>query len=482
MTTLIPKFEQTGSTTNRAINLKLQESVSVKDFGAVGDGTTDDTVAIQAAITAVGNGGAVFFPAGTYVTSSTINASNVTLFGVGEESIIKPTVAVTNAILLNNSINAATGFSYQSQVKDLFLEGQNTTGATGILLGTTVTTANYLISNVTINRFASSGGKGIDIRESVYAKIENCEIASCQKGIYINGTGTNPTTTVVENCYIRANAEEGVLIENAWQATFRNCVFENNRSEGFKCKPEVTTGNGILISLEDCWFEDNQYGQASRTTLYSCVLDGSNASVSLSASLKNIFFSITALTEKALDLNTVVCGVTLDFIENRNIANSIRILSSTSIVTVVSYPENYNWKATLLVATGATVKYLPQAYESWAGWTPTITGFGSMTFTIVNLKKATYRLNGKTCTVQLDFEGTTAGTASSAFNITLPSGVVPTDTKGFSTALAEDAGVYSIGYVQTGSTDGLYAGKLNSTNYGIGTSMGAKFTFTFEIL
>ena len=51
MTTLIPKYDQgaTGAT-NRPINLKLAESVSVKDFGAVGDGSTDDTAAFLAAI------------------------------------------------------------------------------------------------------------------------------------------------------------------------------------------------------------------------------------------------------------------------------------------------------------------------------------------------------------------------------------------------------------------------------------------------
>jgi hypothetical protein len=50
---------------------KLQESVSVLDFGAVGDGTTDDTAAIQAAITAAG-AKTLFFPAGTYLIKSTL--------------------------------------------------------------------------------------------------------------------------------------------------------------------------------------------------------------------------------------------------------------------------------------------------------------------------------------------------------------------------------------------------------------------------
>jgi hypothetical protein len=48
-------------------------NASVKTFGAVGDGATDDTAAIQAAVTAAGAGGRVYFPTGTYLLSGTIN-------------------------------------------------------------------------------------------------------------------------------------------------------------------------------------------------------------------------------------------------------------------------------------------------------------------------------------------------------------------------------------------------------------------------
>ena len=53
------------------VETKLRESVSVKDFGAVGDGVTDDTTSIQAAIDSayLKGGGTVYLPVGRYMVS-----------------------------------------------------------------------------------------------------------------------------------------------------------------------------------------------------------------------------------------------------------------------------------------------------------------------------------------------------------------------------------------------------------------------------
>ena len=69
------------------VQAKLRESVSVKDFGAVGDGATDDTAAIQTALDS--GAGTVFFPQGTYlVTSSIIIPANTDITNDGTNRTI----------------------------------------------------------------------------------------------------------------------------------------------------------------------------------------------------------------------------------------------------------------------------------------------------------------------------------------------------------------------------------------------------------
>lgn len=79
-------FLQAGSgAVQRTVQSKLRDVVSVKDFGAVGDGVTDDTAAIQAAINAVAArtyGGTVYFPAGQYAVTTTLTVpAKVSLLG-----------------------------------------------------------------------------------------------------------------------------------------------------------------------------------------------------------------------------------------------------------------------------------------------------------------------------------------------------------------------------------------------------------------
>jgi hypothetical protein len=104
----------------RTVQGKLREFVSVKDFGAVGDGVTDDTAAIQAAITAcVSSGAILYWPEGNYLTSGNLtNFWSVSHEGSGriirgsDTWYITPKGTQRNVLYVNSSGNSANdGFS-----------------------------------------------------------------------------------------------------------------------------------------------------------------------------------------------------------------------------------------------------------------------------------------------------------------------------------------------------------------------------------
>jgi len=84
--------------------------VNVKDYGAVGDGTTNDTTAMQAAITAVATTGqGLYIPAGTYkITSALTSTGHLNMFGDGDKSIIDFSSATLagSGITVSGSITA----------------------------------------------------------------------------------------------------------------------------------------------------------------------------------------------------------------------------------------------------------------------------------------------------------------------------------------------------------------------------------------
>jgi hypothetical protein len=192
MTTLIPKYDQ-GSTSasNRPINLKLAETVSVKDFGATGDGTTDDTAAIRAAVNAViasatiqnatGAAGrptatiyAVYFPAGNYVVSSTIACDNWVNLISNDGARIIISAGVT-----------AFSFAYVNKIQGLSFNG----GATAIYYENANIDASRLeISNcdfqLTTSYAINTVGTGATQISGNCIVQDDCRFVNCAKVFY----------------------------------------------------------------------------------------------------------------------------------------------------------------------------------------------------------------------------------------------------------------------------------------------------------
>ena len=192
--------------------------VNVLDFGAVGDGVTDDTVAIQAAVTAAGNK-SLYFPAGIYLLNSNVTISSpLLMFGDGGNNskftgagkfILAASFQVENIgffgttehIEIATNAVGVTTFGYVRVDKCLF------NNSTTFSISTEGINRDVFVEEVTVlNSVFNGGGAGsgaIDIRASHrVANIHNNIIEDYNSG---GGCGAirlgQLTTSVDNNCY-----------------------------------------------------------------------------------------------------------------------------------------------------------------------------------------------------------------------------------------------------------------------------------------
>ena len=171
---------------------KLLEFKSVKDFGAVGDGVTDDTTSISSALAAHLN---VYFPTGTYrVTSSLTIRSGATLIGYGRLNTIISSEVIGNSLFKNTG--SYTGFIYMS---DMQLIGNGLTGASGNghainLIDPAIGSGAFTPAQSMFERLYIRNFKGLDVRDNSATAINAAAIIS------VEGLGDVFRDVSIENC------------------------------------------------------------------------------------------------------------------------------------------------------------------------------------------------------------------------------------------------------------------------------------------
>lgn len=304
-----------GSAVARTVQAKLRDTVSVKDFGAVGNGIADDTAAFQVAVNALANngGGTLYVPAGTY--------------------------KLTDTITINRSICVA-GESIQSTYLHLYVSTAKPAiyfdGTANIIFGGGVSNMWITCDKGTV------AGDGIKLKATTpsaitTAAIRDVVVYSARDGIVLEGTSASEVyMNTVENVKVVGaplvagvnSLRYGFYANAASYNSFRNCEATNIGNAGFAF---YVSGLGTYfnnITTDGVSFLNCAYGSIDQWTVETiqCTSPAIGEVLSIAAAL-----SVNNVT--ILDVANSKCEVGVKLFSYTMI-NSLRIDTTGS-----SYPN-----------------------------------------------------------------------------------------------------------------------------------------------
>jgi len=236
------------------LDASVREIVNVKDYGALGDGITDDITSIQ---TAMNVGGYIYFPAGTYLVSDKVKyVSNSYITGAGRgKTIIK---------LKNGTNPVGLGFLFQHN-------GVGGVPASGEY------SENVLIEHLSIdgNKANNTGiVSGITVSGTRNGALNDVEAYNCSEvGIVVSST------------FATDNINHGFNIGS-------NCYSYNNDADG------IQLAAGILVG---CRSYDNTGGGIRVVATYATLTKQPYAVISACSAFRNTSHGIYADSQSGLD-------------------------------------------------------------------------------------------------------------------------------------------------------------------------------------
>ncbi|MBW2135159.1 MAG: hypothetical protein JRG72_08005 [Deltaproteobacteria bacterium] len=233
-----------------------------RDYGAVGDGVTDDKTAIQNAIDAAGNagGGVVWLPKGTYQISGPLTLkSNILLKGVGQDATrirMKADAGAVSSLIYGGSVSS---FAIEGMTLDNQASTQTYTGMDCIYLDTCEF---FRLCDLEI---VNVPDVGVYLKKCTNGHLSRCYLYECghtdvsqyNAGVVITGPDFNNMSEYIflDGCSAVNCADESG--GNKWEGAgfyahlcsrnifFSNCVVLNSRKHGFKLQ-------GKRIRLSNC--------------------------------------------------------------------------------------------------------------------------------------------------------------------------------------------------------------------------------------
>lgn len=239
-------FIQAGtSAVVRSAQDKMRETVSVKDFGAVGDGVADDYAAISAALSAaIAGGKSLVFPSGIYRHSGVINfaSQGLRVIGLG---LVRLKYSGSHAY---GVAVASDYFTFDVVIQNLMIESNNNTSGFYIK-----NSAHCVFKDIRIINSVEYGayleGSVLDTWENLSVSINKPPypgqtVTMPKYGLYLNNSAISAqaTANTFINPIIEGVTEVGIYLEDAANNTFIGGTSEGNSGTG-----GTWNGAGIVI-------------------------------------------------------------------------------------------------------------------------------------------------------------------------------------------------------------------------------------------
>jgi len=362
--------------------LQTEGSVNVRQYGAVGDGVTDDTAAIQAALN---KNKMIYLPESTYLTTDTLYIRRGMKGIKGDYSLYEN---ISSSLL-------GTAIRYTGNSAAILIQSN---------------TATPTVPTVTLRDFGiycvNSSSRGVDFREAIYSSFENIGVrlnGSSSSGFYGigNGAGSAPYYNKFDGCFVFGNADNvtypdqigfyfqgdgafladgpnannisnvkhlaglkhGIVMESGVGNNFSNIVMESIAVSYFAIGSDATSsvGRAIQNNINNVWGEGTSTakfcifaGQAEDNTFINYAINSiSNTPVEFGATSKNNKMLPSGKATRHLFYNTATLPISTSVPLAPTAANWATVGFGGLTLPESGYPETLTVQITNL--TGAIV-------------------------------------------------------------------------------------------------------------------------------